>query len=116
MAHLCVSPVMWYKGVMRGTRNTDWIQSMRLFALAALLVLGQFALGQHEADLEKHIPGGHCEWCLAASSLHAALGSQAWLTFTGNLRHVYITHAANLVEPSFTAVYFGRAPPTFPRY
>ncbi len=89
---------------------------MRLFALAALLVLGQFALGQHEADLEKHIPDGHCEWCLAASSLHAALGSQAWLPFADKLQHVYVTHTVNLAKLSYTAVYSSRAPPTFSRY
>lgn len=115
MVHLCASQAIWYKSVMRGAKSTGWIQRMRLFALAALLVFSQFALAQHEADLEKHVPGGHCEWCIAGSSLHAALGSQAWSLFTDIPRHVYVTHAANLVDLSFPAVYFSRAPPAFSR-
>lgn len=113
MADLCVSPMMWYKSAMRGVKSKNWIQSIRLFTLAVLLVFGQFALVQHETDLEKHVPGGHCEWCIAGSSLHAALGSQAWPSITDILRHVYVTHAPKLVDLSFTAVYFSRAPPTF---
>ena len=89
---------------------------MRLLALAALLVLGQLALAHHQVDLKKHTSGGHCEWCVAGNSLQAALGSSAWLPSADKLRHVYVTHAVNLIQLSFLAVYFGRAPPTFSRY
>lgn len=114
MAYLGVSQAICYKSVMHGAKSTDWIQRARLLVLAALLALGQVALAQHEADLEKHAPGGHCEWCIAGSSLHAALGSQAWSPLTDTLRHVYVTHVASLVDISFTAVYFSRAPPRSP--
>lgn len=103
--------MIWYKDDMRGLENPNWIHKIRLLALATLLVCGQFALAQHEADLEQHVSDGHCEWCTAAHSLHAALGSQMPPPVTTILRHVYAAHATDSADLSFTAAYFGRAPP-----
>lgn len=100
---------------MRGLQNPNWIHKTRLLILATLLVLGQFALAQHEADLEKHVSGGHCEWCVAGHSLHAALGSQGWSPIADILRHVYLACATDLIDLSFIAVYSSRAPPPFSR-
>ena len=115
MVRLFVPHSIWYKDVMRGAINPNWTHKIRLLALAAVLALGQFALAQHEIDIDKHVPGGHCEWCIAGSSLHAALGNQAWPPVTDLLRHVYAAQATYPVDLSFTTVYLSRAPPVFSR-
>lgn len=40
--------------------------------LAIAFVLAQFVLAHHRADLVDHIPGEHCEWCVAGVSIPTA--------------------------------------------
>jgi len=93
-------------------RDNKWSFRLSMLALAAL-VLGQFALAQHETDLQQHAPGSHCEWCIAATPLHAALGASAWALPPAGMRHVYVVHAPRASRSFHTAVYLGRAPPLF---
>ncbi len=97
---------------MRPVKNQHWHYKIRLLALAALLVLSQFALAQHEADLAKHVAGTHCGWCIAGNSLHAAVGSQGWLPLSPHLQHLDLAQATHLADLFFAPVYLSRAPPT----
>ncbi len=86
---------------------------MRMLALVVLL-LGQCALAVHEADQRQHAPGSHCEWCIAGTPLHAALGASAQaLAPVSATRHAYVAHVPRTVRSFHTPVYFGRAPPLF---
>lgn len=86
---------------------------MSMLALV-LLLLGQCALAAHETDQSQHAPGSHCEWCIAAAPLHAALGADApVLPLVSAARHAHVTHAPRAVRSFHTSVYFGRAPPLF---
>lgn len=79
-----------------------------------LLLLGQCALAVHETDQSRHAPGSHCEWCFAATPLHAALGADApALPFVSGTRHVQVAHVPRTVRAFHTSVYLGRAPPLF---
>ncbi len=84
-----------------------------MLALIALL-LGQCALAAHETDQHQHVPGSHCEWCIAAAPLHAALGADALaLPSVSGTRHAHVAHTPCTVRSFHTSVYFGRAPPLF---
>lgn len=93
-------------------RDNKWACRLSMLALIAL-VLGQFTLAMHETDLRQHTPGSHCEWCIAATPLHAALGASAWALPPASTRHVYVVHAPRASRFFHTAVYLGRAPPLF---
>ena len=98
---------------MHDVRNQRGLKTIRLFALAALLVLSQFALIQHEvADLAQQVGGTHCHWCMAGNSLHAAVGSAGWWpTDLYLLRFNFVPHV-DLIDRFFIAAYSSRAPPT----
>lgn len=87
-------------------------RKIHLLVLATLLVLGQLALAQHEAELAQHVSGAHCEWCIAGNSLHAAVGSQGWLPLSPHLQRLDLPPATHLADLFFTPVYLSRAPPT----
>lgn len=47
--------------------------ALRAVLLAALLIVAQLLLVQHQTDLAQHAAGDHCEWCLTHSPLGGAL-------------------------------------------
>lgn len=84
-----------------------------MLALVAL-VLGQFALAVHETDQHLHSPDSQCEWCIAASSLHAALGASVLaLPPATSAGHVYAGHVPRAARSFHASVYLVRAPPLF---
>ncbi|HLF31006.1 MAG TPA: hypothetical protein VI566_08260 [Xanthomonadales bacterium] len=85
--------------------------SMLVLVVLVTLVLGQFALAVHETDQRQHAPGGHCEWCIAATPLHAALGASALALPPASACHVYAAHLPRASRSFHTSVYLGRAPP-----
>ena len=89
------------------SRRACCLSLLVLFAL----VLCQFALVMHEADLKQHLPGGHCEYCVAAAPLHAALGAGAWGLPPADASHVYVAHTPGATRVFHIPVYFSRAPP-----
>ncbi|MCK7577730.1 MAG: hypothetical protein MZV65_19320 [Chromatiales bacterium] len=50
---------------------------LRALLLVGALVIAQWVLAQHQAQLEAHAPGEVCEWCLTHAPLAGALPAKA---------------------------------------
>jgi hypothetical protein len=50
---------------------------LRVLLLAATLIVGQWLLAQHLAQVEAHAAGDSCEWCLTHTPLAGALPGAA---------------------------------------
>jgi len=80
-------------------------------SLAVVLLLAQWLLAQHDANLEQHAANHVCEWCLTHAPLQAGVPATALplpMASVASLLPVVV-----LVVPASVAqlVYSSRAPP-----
>ena len=82
-------------------------------SLAAVLLLAQWLLAQHGANLEQHAANHACEWCLTHAPLQAGVPAAALplpvAAGVSDLPVVVLVVPASLARP----VYRSRAPPLF---
>lgn len=84
---------------------------LRVLLLAATLIVGQWLLAQHLAQVEAHAAGDSCEWCLTHTPLAGALPGAA-AVFPSVAVHVTPPVARiDLPAAGFHPAYSSRAPP-----
>jgi len=86
---------------------------LRVLLFAATLLVGQWLLAQHLAQVEAHATGDSCEWCLTHAPLAGAVPVAAPLPVAPTADHrpwvmVTVTPAAG-----FRFTHAARAPPRF---
>ncbi len=86
---------------------------LRVLLFAATLLVGQWLLAQHLAQVEVHATGDSCEWCLTHAPLAGAVPAAAPLPVPSTTDHrprvtVTVTPAAG-----FRFTHAARAPPRF---
>jgi hypothetical protein len=79
--------------------------------LAALLLLGQWAVLTHKLDLADHEAGHVCEWCVAHAGLDHAIAAVAAIAVASGSAAAPPVAAAPGVRLSPLAPYAARAPP-----
>ena len=79
--------------------------------LAATLIVGQWLLAQHQAQVEAHAAGDSCEWCLTHAPLAGALPSAVAPLSLPAAHHTPVAAIAAAPAAGFRFVYASRAPP-----
>lgn len=86
---------------------------LRVLLFATTLLVGQWLLAQHLAQVEVHATGDSCEWCVAHAPLAGALPAAALLPVPPTTDHRPRITAAVTPAAGFRFTHAARAPPRF---
>jgi hypothetical protein len=86
---------------------------LRVLLLAATLVVGQWLLAHHLAQVEAHATPDGCEWCLTHAPLAGALPARTAVALPPAVERPPLVSIATAPAAGFRLAPAARAPPRF---
>lgn len=89
------------------------LSHLRVLLVAATLLIGQWLLAQHLAQVEGHAAGDSCEWCLTHAPLAGALPAKVAAALPPAIERPLLVSIAVASAAGFRFAPAARAPPRF---